>query len=130
MTLSPIWLSRGVPADEIWPNVGLPTTVLGLPNAGVFVALNDSRRSCALTRSVIWNALCAAKSKLNNPGPRSTLRPALPYVYFAFATNAAMLNHSCTVGSDRCQSPTTLGRPAPLPVLEGFPFTVRFRGIP
>src|ERR1700689_3336119 len=62
-------------------------------------------------------------------------RPALPKVYLELATNAAVLNHSCTVGSERCQSPTTFGRsllPVLLccPVLDGSPWTVRLSGMP
>src|SRR5581483_7772790 len=47
------------------------------------------------------------------PGPRRTLRPALPNVYRAGTANAAVLNHSL---ADRLESvgvPTTFGRSEP-----------------
>jgi len=69
--------------------------VTGLPSAGVLVKLKDSKRSCALIRSVIWKDLCAARSRLKRPGPRKMFLPASPNLYGAFGVNAAVLNHSC-----------------------------------
>jgi hypothetical protein len=65
----------------ISPKLELVTVVLGVPKYGVFVAFGASARDCALMRSLMENVLNTEKSRLNRPGPRTSMnRLILPNV--------------------------------------------------
>src|ERR1700727_1385954 len=78
--------------------------------------LKNSPRNCKRNLSVRGNSLNTEKSTSLRPGPRRMPRPALPYVNCAGVAQGApgvlraVLNQWVSVGLDRCQSATRLGR--------------------
>src|SRR5690349_14510240 len=60
--------------------------------------LNASARACSVNRSLNLNARLNATSRFTEPGPRSALRPRVPYVPRALGWNACGLSH-CTHGA-------------------------------
>src|SRR5579863_610019 len=126
------WISLAAAALRICMNPGVPTLVslapprvlnppLALPPGGekftLLKILKNSDRNWRAFVSVILKFLKRAKSRLSNLGPRSVLRPRVPYVKGAGMANAAGLYQACGVclnpagrietpgtGSPRCVS--------------------------
>src|SRR5215510_14451910 len=78
-------MMRGSRADVIWPNAGLfivavgRTPLPGLRKRAWLNALNISARKSIFCASVTGKVLESAISAFHAPGPRSVLRPSLPY---------------------------------------------------
>src|SRR5437588_6335480 len=96
----------------ICPAAGEPMAALGKPKFGVLKALNASSRTCSrrFSRSDVF--LIIERSQFNVPGPYSTPRPALPYVYVRAGGLAkhAILNHSAGSGLGRFPPHRRLGQ--------------------
>src|SRR6266568_992165 len=90
LSLSPSWNWRSSEALVISPkpfrlriepselNCKLLTLFPGLPNFGVLVKLNDSRRNSSFAFSPTWKFRNSPKSQVAQPCPRNRLKPAFP----------------------------------------------------
>src|SRR5215831_10752604 len=127
MNLSASWISRGLRSVEMTPKAGSGKFRVppALPSeyCGWLKALNISARNSSLAVSPaaqLWNlpnhgnskALKKERSQLLIPGPRRTLRPALPKVPSAGTENAAVLKYPLIerLSLGRLGSPLRLGR--------------------
>src|SRR5262245_45569126 len=100
------------------PNCGVPNTLPGTPNRGVFEMLKNSARNCSENFSFRRVFLEAEKSKLEMPGSRTSgnVRPVVPKVNGAGWLKTDVLNHRSMERSDEDSFalwPLLLGREPP-----------------
>ena len=82
---------------EMTPAVADAMLRSGNPRLARSNMLKMSHRSVALTRDVMLIRRCRLRSNVTQPGPRATLRGALPNSADVTRVNAARLNHCSTV---------------------------------
>src|SRR6202030_389604 len=92
-------MNPGVPTLVLFAPPRVLNPPLALPPGGekftVLRMLKNSDRNCRDFDSVNLKFLKRAKSKFSNLGPRSVLRPRVPYVNGAGIANAARLYQAC-----------------------------------
>src|SRR5579884_2461717 len=80
------------------PNVGEVSTVSIEVYWGLFNTFDACQRTSRFRVSPRLKSLLSAMFSTADPGPMMEFRPASPYVPGAGAVNAAVLNHSPSVG--------------------------------
>ena len=127
--LRPNWIWRAVLAVlDTRPKFPLDKLLSGIPQTGVFKALNNSARNSSSLDSVNGNFRKNDRSSALNPSDRSVLRPRLPKVNGAGTSNALLFNQLFGPWSEGTGSPTSTLTPDPAKACLWYRHTFRNTG--